>query len=425
MNIRVSLRLFRPRTTVSQRAAVVAMTVALINCGGAPESTGADGFGAESVAVEGPSVRIGSLDDPEFAFSAVSALVEAPNGHLYSLHRGEAAIRRWTTQGDPAGQVGREGEGPGEFTNPRALGIFGDTLWVMDGRAYRASYFDLEGEFLGSTSPIVDLGGDPDRPHASPARPVRPLRDGSFYGQAPAWSDAIAKGELTETMHAHMDESGRVVATAWTQPFTDHDVLALLRDGGGTFFQQPFGDQPLFGLGPDEALLIVDRRVRETSKPKAIWITKVTMAGDTAFQTEVPYSPVALDASRVDSAAAALAEGFHEFASQRQPGLTLGQLEQDIRAATFAPVHLPAVRGLVLAKSGDIWLQEFDATSSGTGWMVFGPTGDSIGRVITPPDLRVLLIEDRHLWGVETDELDVNYIVRYELPSVGPLETNE
>lgn len=64
---------------------------------------GADGvFGSEAWSVEGPMVRIGSVEDADYAFQSVVALAMAPNGILHSLHRGEATIRRWDAGGNPA-----------------------------------------------------------------------------------------------------------------------------------------------------------------------------------------------------------------------------------------------------------------------------------------------------------------------------------
>ena len=190
---------------------------ALASCSG-PEAA-ERAFGAEEWAVEGPAVRIGSVDDPDYAFRSVLALAMSPTGVLHSLHRGEATIRRWDGQGRPAGILGGEGEGPGEFDAPSRLGFFGDSLWVMDRLAYRVSYFDLGGSFLGSISPRVDMSPDPDNPEASVARPAFPLRDGSIYGLAPAWSDAIARGRLSEAKHALFSRPQRQRPQLGAPPF--------------------------------------------------------------------------------------------------------------------------------------------------------------------------------------------------------------
>lgn len=48
-------------------------------------------------------------------------------------------------------------------------------------------------------------------------------------------------------------------------------------------------------------------------------------------------------------------------------------------------------------------------------WWVLDVDGHPLGRLLTPPGLRVLYITGDDVWGVETDEFDVNYIVKYTI----------
>lgn len=401
-------------------SAVAAASMAGSSCGPPDASAGDDPFGSVRT-VEGPLVRIGAVDDSAYAFTAVLDLTVGPDGSVYSLHFNEAALRRWTSGGRAAGKVGREGEGPGEFTRPDAIGFFGDSLWVMDGRAYRVSYFDADGSYLGSTTPRVNLGSrDSGDRWASPPRPERPLRDGTFYGRSPAWSEAIARGQLTAVPHVHMDAEGTTLSTIWTQPYRSTDVWALLREGGGTFTSQPFGDGSLAGLSPDGHLVVVERRVHDGEGPAVFRVTKMEMDGDTAFHRAITYEPEPLPPSRVDSAVAARAEGLYSFMSQRDGGLTQARLERDLREATYVPSHTPAVSGMAVAADGSIWLRRPGSTAEGMEeWWILDPAGQPAGSVHLPPGLRVLHVDGDDVWGAETDELDVDYIVRYRLTPEG------
>lgn len=385
--------------------------VLLASCGPAEKAGGP--FGREVWAVEGPTLRIGSVDDPEYAFQSVVALAMSPTGVLHSLHRGEATIRRWDAAGKPAGVLGGEGEGPGEFDTPGGLGFFGDSLWVMDRRAYRVSYFDLDGTFLGTVTPRVDMSSDPDNPRASAPRPSLPLRDGTLYGVAPAWSDAIARGQLSETKHVHMDPEGENLGTVWVQPYRPSDVLALLRETGGSFSRQPFGDNPLSRVSSDGVLLVLDRRVAEGHEMATIRLTKIAMTGDTLLSKQIEYTPEPLPREKVDSASHAQAEGMFEFMQRVDPEMSLAKLEADLRKATYSPDYLPAVQDLVVAEDGSIWLQRCSPTEEGLVWWVLGEDGEPLATAVTPEGLRILLITGDAVWGIETDEFDVNYIVRY------------
>lgn len=369
----------------------------------------------------GPEVRIGAVDDPVYAFGAVRTLAVSPDGaRVYSLHRNDAYVRIWTSDGLPAGTLGGPGEGPGEFTRPGLVGFFGDSLWVMDTYAYRVSFFDSDGDFLGSIIPRVDIAGSADQ-EWSPPRPERPLRDGSFIARSPAWSDGIARGTLTRTPFVRMTGNGEPGQLLWMQPFLPRDILALLdEDGvGGTYFMQPFADDPLVQSG-QHGLTVVQRRAWEGEGEAAIEVLRIGLDGDTVWSTPIPYEPLRLPGERVDAAIRELADNSFDFFSGARPGIARGAYEADLKEQTYAPDWAPAVRSMVLADDGSVWLERFQAVQADDGsprveWWVVDEGGRLAGSVRTPEGLRILAVTDDAVWGVELDELEVSYIVRYAL----------
>jgi hypothetical protein len=127
-----------------------------------------------------------------------------------------------------------------------------------------------------------------------------------------------------------------------------------------------------------------------------------------------------LPPARVDSAASAAATRMHSFLSRGDPGLSLGARERDIWEATYAPAYLPPVQGLLVARDGGLWLSRTGEGRGGKAWWVFSSDGARLGTAHTPTGLRVQVIGDGVVWGVATDDLDVNYIVRYRLSSSTP-----
>ena len=104
-----------------------------------------------------------------------------------------------------------------------------------------------------------------------------------------------------------------------------------------------------------------------------------------------------------------------EFLGRRDPEMSIASLEADLREATYSPDYLPAVREMVVADDGSIWLQRFSPSEDGIVWWVLGKDGEPLATAVTPEGIRVLLISGDALWGVETDEFDVDYIVRYDI----------
>ena len=400
------------------------MAVLVTACGGGGES-GSE-LNAPQWTLVGPEVKIGSVDDSAYAFRQVLALAVGPDSALYSTHMGEPMVRKWTWDGRPAGHVGRGGEGPGEFDAPLEIGFFGDTLWVMDPNRFRASFFATDGTYLGMAAPRVDIG---DRHLArDPPRPERPLRDGTWVGAKPAFPGPVARGTLTDAPYVHMDAAGAVVDTIWTRPLRRTDVLALLRPSGvdGMFTEQPFGDAPQWQVLDDGSIVLMSDRVPAEAERASFTVMRLDAAGDTTWRVEIPYTPTPMPGSRIDSAAAAIAKRIAPYMRQEGMG-TEGSLEKRLRDAMYAPPFVPFVQGmyaapngvvltgLVVAADGSVWLRRSRVTPDGAEWWVLDPRGQPTGRVHAPAGLRVVLVRGSHLWGVETDDMGVDYIVRYRI----------
>ena len=127
-------------------------------CGGGADSV-SDPFAGTPWTLDGPEVRIGSLDDPDYLFGLVTVpSCEGPDGFVVLA---APARRRCPAleprMGAPAGTSGTSRvQGPGEFHAVAGrMGFFGDSLWVMGFRSGLPGQATstLTGEFLGSVSP--------------------------------------------------------------------------------------------------------------------------------------------------------------------------------------------------------------------------------------------------------------------------------
>ena len=96
--------------------------------------------------------RIGTLEGPEeTSFGQVAGVGVMPDGTIWIGDNHLGAIRRFDTDGTYLGQVGRKGEGPGEFGYPSEIRVLPDGLVaVRDTGLKRVSLFEQTGEFLHS-----------------------------------------------------------------------------------------------------------------------------------------------------------------------------------------------------------------------------------------------------------------------------------
>jgi hypothetical protein len=385
----------------------------LVACG---ESDHASTLQDLPLAVVEAEVRIGSVDDPDYAFSQVNALDVAPDGAILSLHGQESQIRRWTPDGRPAGSVGRRGQGPGEFSRPNSMGWKGDTLWVMDVDGYRFSYFDSEGSFLGGLAPPVDLGSaELARDGVLPPRPAGLLRDGTVWSRTPAWSQQVVEGTLTRVFHFRTDPSGGVLDTLLVQPVGTNGTLGILYSQGGVFTNQPFGDEVMVRSLPDlSGLLVVERPAPVAPGQAEFRVIRLDASGDTVFARAYPYTPTAIPRSRVDSIVQAQAESLHGFMGERT-GIPLGEWRRRVAEALYAPAHHSPVAEAVPGRDGSLWFRLAPSRPEGPEWLVLDADGEPLRRVRVPERTRILAAETDRFWGVTQDDLDVDYIVRFRV----------
>lgn len=86
-------------------------------------------------------------------------MVAVPRCEIWVADAGNATIYRWTCNGQPAGKVGRRGEGPGEFNLPAPMArLRGDTIAVLDQPLGRLSLFDRSGRFIRSEQVALSPG---------------------------------------------------------------------------------------------------------------------------------------------------------------------------------------------------------------------------------------------------------------------------
>jgi hypothetical protein len=380
-----------------------------------------EGFEGLPWAAAEPLVRIGSVDDADFAFDFVGAIEVTPDGHLLSLHPREPSIRRWTPEGRPAGTIGRRGEGPGEFSRPQTMGWVADTLWVMDLAGYRFNFYSANGNFIRSVNPPVDIGSTGlAEDGVLPPRPHRLLEDGTVWSRSPAFSQAIMEGTLNRVLHTRTGPDGSLLDTLLVQPVSTRGSLGVpFPGGGGMFTSQPFNDEVrVEGLPDGSGLLILAPRAATDPASAEFALTRVGLSGDTVFHRAYPYTPVPVPRNRADSIVEATAERFHESMGE-QTGIAIGEWRRLVRDALYVPAHYPPVGTMVAGRDGSIWLslrgEAADPTDPGRSWVVLDPDGEPLHRIRIPEGTRIVLAERDGFWAIVRDDLDVEYITRFRV----------
>ena len=371
----------------------------------------ADGVGEEAPLFRGAEeLRVGSLDDPDYALTRISSLAVAEDGTMYTAHDQESIIRKFGPDGDLEATMGKQGDGPGEFQRLYRIGIHGDSLWAMDLRSYRFSFFRDDGFSSSFTVQIRFERG------VSPSRPYGLLEDGSLHGAVSVPSMMVVSGEITDYVLTRMNRDAEVTDTLLVYPIGNTTWGLNFGDRGGIYGSQPWGDGPIGQIAPDGSTFLLERYAYESgdSEP-AFRLTHRSAAGDTLFSRSYGYELTPLPPAVVDSVLDGRAESWSEIRQET----SYDEMRERLAEALFVPEFLPPVDGMVLGRDGTVWLKPYALGDAETlRWLMLDASGDVEAYVDLPADLRVLATDRRNVWGSTTDELDVPYLVRYRVEPV-------
>jgi hypothetical protein len=326
--------------------------------------------------------RIGSAEGsgPD-VFGEVRDIEVDAAGRIYVLDHQARAIRVFDRNGRYVRSLGREGEGPGEFRTPTGMALGPDQrLWVADTRTARFTVFDTSGA-LAATYP----------------------RLAQAYGWA--WDGGISRaGQLVDPTRISVGNERRQGLLLYDSAGSVFDTLPLpvvpelyweLEGGSGaqrflTFIQVPFTPTLAWRYDPAGAVWVAN------TARYALY--RVSLRGDTTFGLIREHQPVRVTAEDRERAIAGILGSMQVPAGRLDPGRM--------------PDFHPAIMGFVLDDRGYVWVQP----RGPSGFDVFDDAGRYLGNVAMPTRgwrlAPVPLIRGAHLYYLDTDSLDVPYVVR-------------
>ena len=357
-------------------------------------------------------VRIGQLDGPdEYTFGEVNALATGPDGTLYVLDRQVPALRTYAPDGSYLGDLGREGEGPGEIKNPDSgLAVLADgRVLLRDPGNARITVFGPEGEYetewriRGSSFTSTPLYID-DRERAY-VQLFQFTDEGAHFSFVRYGPDGVA-GDTIEVPRTE-----------------DAPRLTAVREGdGGTSRSTrsvPFWPMLTTELSRSGEFLIGDPAAYSIDVPHPGGVLRIQRA----------YQPVPVGAGEKANTRERVTHNMR----QTDPGWDWdGPAIPDVK---------PAFRSVMVDADGRIWVdlyapaepipaEEIVEPEPGadeapparwrepTRFDVFEPDGTYLGRIEAPRGFQTYpraAIEGDRVWAVVRDELDVPYLVRFRI----------
>jgi hypothetical protein len=274
--------------------------------------------------------------------------------------------------------VGREGQGPGEFTGLAWIQILdADTILAYDSRQRRGALFASDGALAGTiTHP------------ASASRLVGRAPDGTLVGSQQV-SPPLVPGILRPTyLLLHLNAQGEVLDTVASVPGTE-----LFYNGiEGPNFMGAILRETHFAFGPEEILVATGDRF------------EVMAIGTTGAHAVRSLRSSSSDSTRL----LAPADVEAALGSERWVEAIMGLLPADQR--------LPLTHEIVLDDVGWIWVEHY-APSDTTAhtWSALDLDSEAVVDVVLPPRFTPFQIGQDFVLGVARDTLDVEWVHMHAL----------
>lgn len=358
-----------------------------------------------------PEITIGSIDGPdEYVIGAPTALAVGARGTIYVLDAQIPALRAYGPDGMFLRNVGRAGNGPGEYESPDGVAVLPDgRVLVRDPPNSRITVFDSAGTHLTEWS--LSGGFNSDRRFYTDTLGNSYVTALLERGLAPwQWKFGLvrysASGEIVDTVPA---------------PDWDYEPARVTASRGSSSSARrvPFTPEAVWSYSP------LGYMVGGLSTQYRIDLYR---EGKPVLRIEREVDPVPVESAEADERVRRITEGLRrQYGSWRWNG-------PDV------PATKPAFRNLFLTGEGDIWVlvsregvptmtleQAREEEAAGRlpvrfteppAFDVFDEDGTYMGHVDPPHDLRMepepIVIGDR-VWAITRDELDVPSVVRFRI----------
>lgn len=362
------------------------------------------------VALSLPGVLSGQLAvdlraDPGFSptsdcqMTIVRHLLVGPDMSVFVPDLAAAEIYRFSESGQTCSRVVRRGKGPGEAVSISAVGLLGDSIWLIDGTLQRITLFppSLEPPYTQWTS---------DR---CPGRAWALLPDGRCV--------------MTVVPTEPVPSAYHVVAAGahWTRADTLATVsvrnlsMRFESPSAGLALNQPFADGPIVAVAQTGTVVAVVERQASSSSRSSFRVRTWTPSGGWLADTSFSYRARALTSGVVDSTIDAM---MHQV---KRRGMATPVTADSLRARLYRPRYLPPVLDVRVTPDSLVWIKtQGDIASSptltGGLWLVLDLRARVRQWVRAPQDLLIVAFDGPWLWGVRLSPDDEPQIARYRVP---------
>ncbi len=414
--------------------ALATSCLVLSACDGAP-AVRSDHIDALSHFVAEPDMRIGDFADPDIGFSRVGGIDVDRDGDIYVMETMVPEIRVFSPEGKLLRRIGRRGAGPGEFERAPRFGVVGDTVWAIAYYPDRITLFRRDGTLLSARNAesvsvplprgyghVVPWAMRPDGKFTSSLARVSSRRNDPDTGVEP--TDSIpfpfvlfdATGAVTDTI----GWAGRPPPRMWHPPSQQAPRLEFMEVNGRRLIVPNAPPTLPWWLALHDGYMLVDAPRPQTPEDGVFTVTRIGLSDDTVYSRTFHYRPIRYSDADLDSIAARAARGEPGGMVPYSPTGSLVPPDwKDIARSFRSAMKFPEFKVLIeypwLAQDESIWLRLRQEDHQPARWILLDAEGQPRGDLELPSDIRIMWNRGDTLWGVDPDEDDVPWVVRFRI----------
>jgi hypothetical protein len=351
--------------------------------------------------------------DPAAELSIIDQVLAIGDDSVYVVDEKNESVLLFDARGRLMRRLGRRGAGPGEFGyGPGRIGRLGDTIWANDLRQRRANYFGTAGRPVATRPlPIRTVQINPNTRVS--VTPTGRLAGGRMVAFLPmAFTEPRRANTPVAPPHgqvgplAIIDTAGDVTQTLSVIVQASQEFVTEV--GTSIFFpgQNYFADTPLWTVASDgSGVVLVDRVV---GAPR-YRVTRWDARGTRLFAVDVPYQPIPMPRSVVDSV-------IREFQVDMKQGGATFDIPKLLRDSLHAPTTYVPVSDVIVGTDGSAWIARERRIVGPTiplRYDIIDAKGRLIGSLTLPHPGKIAAATSHVIWIIEKDADDVPMIVRY------------
>jgi hypothetical protein len=355
------------------------------------------------------------IDDP---FSLIVAAREYRPGQLLVSDGLEGQVSLVDFARGARTAIGRKGAGPGEYTVAAAFfRLAGDTLWILDGAGAAARIVAFQPDLKPGTTFTVQLFDTRDTTIMQGA--MFSDTRGRLYGTAMKFKMAAGGVAIPDSMdlvwfdpRAGLRSSRTLLAHVRTPSTGKQDIQ---NEGGHIKVSTPFP-----GLVPADAwAAFPDGRVAIV-RGANYRVEFLLPDGSKPAPTTIDYERYQVtDADKQAELDAVRKRVVQQMAMMKKMMPANVTLEVTVAPPPSWPAEYPplALLGVLPAPNGDLWIKRSVPVKLGRErWDVIDRSGKLVARWRLPNQTTIVAIGTAGVYAVRTDEDDLRYVQRVDLP---------